>query len=161
MSTLILTSVLFEGEWSASRSADFTVRKNMLSIEYVAFYSGRKSLKNSDSQPTWKCYCKVLCVLVKLQKVSQNWWKEAKILVRLHLQNNLSFSNKWGFPEHTLPFHGLSLLCDRAIIAPRFSDVNNVSQDSVSTTDKSWSMYFVDTVGDIHETMRYRKPHIS
>jgi len=22
-------------------------------------------------------------------------------------------------------------------------------------------MYFVDTVGDIHETMRYRKPHIS
>ena len=28
MSTLILTSVLFEGEWSASRSADFTVRKN-------------------------------------------------------------------------------------------------------------------------------------
>jgi hypothetical protein len=36
-----------------------------------------------------------------------------------------------------------------------------VSQDSRSTVDKSCSMYFADTVGDINEKMLYRKTHIS
>ena len=50
---------------------------------------------------------------------------------------SLFVSNKEGFPEHTLPFHGVSSLFDRANISPRNSDVNNVSQDSRSTIDKS------------------------
>jgi hypothetical protein len=63
--------------------------------------------------------------------------KKVEILVPFKLQNNLFVNNKQGFPAHSLPFHGLSSFCNRANIAPRNSDVMNVSQDSRNTTDKS------------------------
>ena len=63
--------------------------------------------------------------------------KKLEILAPFKPRNNLFGSNKQGFPEYILSFHGLSLLCNRANIALINSDVTYVSQDLRSTTDKS------------------------